>query len=265
MKRYFTFNKLKRTNTGLSKFLFVAYLLALNILYVFVRKKTNTKAILVLGMHRSGTSLLTGMLKTLGIELGSPLVGAGESNEKGHFELKDLLRINKGILLLNNSAWDSVKDFEQSYNQDSLQYLYKIAIKYYVLKHFADSDVFAFKDPRTSLLLPLYFEALNDLGIECKCIIVLRSTNDIARSLARRNGLPYSDCVELIDRYTNAIDKYVVGHPAMRIKFNEIVDHPDSACQRLLSFLPPRKPIDFSLVENVVNFVDPKLRHNIER
>ena len=50
--------------------------------------------ILILGMHRSGTSALTGVLSLLDVYLGSELMPASEDNKKGYFENKNLYRIN---------------------------------------------------------------------------------------------------------------------------------------------------------------------------
>ena len=64
--------------------------------------------ILILGMHRSGTSALTGMLSLLDFHLGSELMEESIANVKGYFESNSLCRINDKLLYQMDSTWDDV-------------------------------------------------------------------------------------------------------------------------------------------------------------
>ncbi|HLA78133.1 MAG TPA: sulfotransferase family protein, partial [Vicinamibacteria bacterium] len=63
-------------------------------------------AVVVLGMHRSGTSALTGLLGLLGVELGSNLHPANEFNQAGYFEHLDLLDVHERLFRALGSSWD---------------------------------------------------------------------------------------------------------------------------------------------------------------
>jgi hypothetical protein len=65
------------------------------------------KCVLVLGMHRSGTSALTGILNILGADLGLNMMKAAEDNERGFFENRSIYNINEKILESLGSSWDS--------------------------------------------------------------------------------------------------------------------------------------------------------------
>ena len=58
------------------------------------------RAIVVLGMHRSGTSSVTGLLERCGVWLGreSEMTGASSQNPKGFFERRDLRNICDALL-----------------------------------------------------------------------------------------------------------------------------------------------------------------------
>ncbi len=59
-------------------------------------------SIIVLGMHRSGTSALTGCLNILGVNLGERLerlMSAHEDNPKGYWENEKVISINEAIFL----------------------------------------------------------------------------------------------------------------------------------------------------------------------
>ncbi|MBE9481821.1 MAG: sulfotransferase family protein, partial [Bacteroidetes bacterium] len=65
------------------------------------------KCIFILGMHRSGTSAITGVLKILGVNLGSSLMPPLEDNPKGYFENLNVFKVNEEILGSINSSWDN--------------------------------------------------------------------------------------------------------------------------------------------------------------
>ena len=52
------------------------------------------KCIVVLGMHRSGTSVLMGVLSMLGVELGLNLMAPTEGNPRGYFENQSICELN---------------------------------------------------------------------------------------------------------------------------------------------------------------------------
>jgi hypothetical protein len=65
--------------------------------------------VVVLGMHRSGTSAITRSLVALGIELGKNTVGGDVKNQKGCFEDPEVVKINDIILEKLGSSWASLK------------------------------------------------------------------------------------------------------------------------------------------------------------
>jgi hypothetical protein len=64
------------------------------------------RALVVLGMSRSGTSLVTHILHTLGARLPADLIGATHGNPLGHWEPRALVAINDAILLKLKRRWD---------------------------------------------------------------------------------------------------------------------------------------------------------------
>ena len=57
------------------------------------------RSLVILGMHRSGTSALAGLVQLLGVNLGEDLLPAmPEVNEKGFFEHQEILDIHEGLL-----------------------------------------------------------------------------------------------------------------------------------------------------------------------
>ena len=61
--------------------------------------------ILILGMHRSGTSALSGTLSILDVYLGSKLIPALEQNAKGFFENTQLNTLNNNLQQISD-CWE---------------------------------------------------------------------------------------------------------------------------------------------------------------
>src|SRR5688572_29093711 len=67
---------------------------------------TNKRLIITLGMHRSGTSVVTRGLQVLGVSLGDNLMAPFEgNNDKGFWEDNDINKLNIEMLNTLGSDW----------------------------------------------------------------------------------------------------------------------------------------------------------------
>src|SRR5919106_6018808 len=82
-------------------------------------RPTLTRGICVLGMHRSGTSLVAGVLRLLGVDLGSDeeFLPPDSNNQSGYFELADLVEINDEILAHYGGTWDELPELPLGWEQ----------------------------------------------------------------------------------------------------------------------------------------------------
>ena len=112
----------------------------------------------ILGMHRSGTSALGGMLNIMGLEFGSDLMVANERNPKGYFENNFVYQLNKKILSQNNTVWYDLhfqaSDIDKNDFDDFVQEAEQI-----MSNEFKYSENFVIKDPRISILFPIWEQA----------------------------------------------------------------------------------------------------------
>ena len=113
------------------------------------------KILIVTGMHRSGTSVITQWLKKCGLHVGDNLMGAGTGNDDGHYEDLDFLRAHEAILkahrLSDKGYTDPVKqlkDEEKDRLRDIVSYKNNFNLQW------------GWKDPRTCLFLDLYHELI---------------------------------------------------------------------------------------------------------
>ena len=65
--------------------------------------------LLILGMHRSGTSVLAGTCGLLGADMGGEMMAAGQDNVMGFWEHDEIVRIHDQLLDRLGFAWDDVR------------------------------------------------------------------------------------------------------------------------------------------------------------
>ncbi|MGI9019800.1 MAG: hypothetical protein ACR2G3_03730 [Solirubrobacterales bacterium] len=133
---------------------------------------TNRKLLLVLGMHRSGTSAVTGMLADLGVDLGPARVKQNAFNLRGNREILRLRRLNERILERAGGSWCEPPDAVEITEDDRAE-------RDAVLTEFT-GEVIAVKEPRTLLAMELW------RGLEPSRIGVIRNPVAVRESLGRR-------------------------------------------------------------------------------
>lgn len=208
--------------------------------------------ILVLGMHRSGTSALTGLLNILNINLGSKLIGQAVENQKGFFENEHFLNFNKKLLRVNSSKWDNVSKSLYISTKE------KKELKLLIETEFLNFKILAIKDPRLSILYPFYIEIARELNYEIHCIIVVRNVKEIVESLKHRNKFTEEKCYKLISEYYYSLLN--APEHSITIKFDDIIDAPLQVCEKLISKFSLNASIETVEID-INNFIDKNLKH----
>jgi hypothetical protein len=146
------------------------------------------RVLLPLGMHRSGTSLLTYLLHTLGATLPDEVVGPACGNPLGHWEPRNLVTINDEALRAIDRSWDDPRPIDSAWfrSRDAYRFIERIIVQ--IGRDFGCAPLILLKDPRICRILPLYLTALDILDIEPLVILQLRPFHEVARSLADRDG-----------------------------------------------------------------------------
>ena len=125
-----------------------------------------TKLIVVLGMHRSGTSILARSLQTLGVELGDYLIpGSKDINIKGYWEDVDINTLNNEMLAAINSSWHQLTSISHLDIDTLRNNGYDNRATELLLKKVGNVSAWGFKDPRVAKLLPFWEEVLYTLSI----------------------------------------------------------------------------------------------------
>ena len=145
-------------------------------------------AILVLGMHRSGTSALTWLLGRLGAALPGDAIEASGDNARGYWESQALVTADDQLLRVVRSSWFDPRTLDFSrLSADGLRSR-KNRIREAIESAWGDAPLLAIKDPRQCRCVPVIADVLGEMGIEPRALLMLRNPAEIARSLASRDG-----------------------------------------------------------------------------
>lgn len=145
------------------------------------------KLIVVIGMHRSGTSAITRGLQIMGVQLGDRLMPAvvGD-NDKGYWEDIDINSLNTEILKSINKTWDSLALI--THNEIKLIYqkgYFDRAVNL-LNKKIGDYANLGLKDPIITILLPFWKNVFEYLNLDVKYILAIRHPFSVAKSLEKR-------------------------------------------------------------------------------
>lgn len=146
------------------------------------------QAIVILGMHRSGTSALGGALNLLGVSAPKTLMPATDANPKGHWESAAIMTALEVLLQAAGSAWDDVRSLDLERMEKTQLSAQRKNIKTVIEDEYADSPFFFIKDPRLCRFFPFFRGILEEMDIRPVVLIPIRNPLEVARSLARRDG-----------------------------------------------------------------------------
>ena len=213
--------------------------------------------IIVLGMHRSGTSLVTRLINMMGAYFG-PETSVGEitaDNPKGFWERPEVFKLNEAILAANGCSWHDLIRWNSEVTPAIPPPIMKT-----MQKIILGMDAFrpwVLKDPRLCLLLPVWRPCL-EVHIT---VIVHRNPMEIALSLQKRDGFALDKGLVLWERYTQGIIAHSRELPKIFVQHNQLLEHPVEACQSLykqLTGLGVRR-LALPSEREITAFIDPKL------
>ena len=134
--------------------------------------------VIVLGMHRSGTSLLTGSLEAAGLHLGK-VNHAAPFNRKGNKENEPIRDFHDELLAKNGASWDRPPKGQVRWDRSDEERARSLIEPY-----LRSARPWGFKDPRTIWMVEGWLQLLPSARI----IGIFRHPSLVARSLAARTG-----------------------------------------------------------------------------
>jgi len=194
--------------------------------------------VLVIGMHRSGTSAVTGALGQLGLAVpASQDLVTGRPDNPVHFESRALTDVDDAVLRAAGGSWSAPPVLAPGWERSPAVLGAMEGAGRAAWRAFPDAGPVVWKDPRMCLLLPLWRAVLpGPLTI----VFVWRSPLAVARSLGSRQGFTVSHGLALWERYNRAALAALAGHEVFVVRYEEMLDDPITTLAALAGWLDLR-------------------------
>jgi hypothetical protein len=226
------------------------------------------RLVLVVGIGRSGSSLLTGILGKLGFRVPQPEVKADDTNPRGfgeprwvvdfHVQLMRRLRVSR--FDSRPAAWKSTTEVasdEKVFGE----------LRSWLAVQFVGTDNVVVKDPRIDWFLPLWLRCADDLGIQTSFASMLRHPSEMVRSSRESYGTWQSDASRAASwlNMTLHSERATRGARRVFIRYDDLLEDWSREISRAGALLdvPWLAGLDPSQHPEVDAFVDPDLRRSV--
>ena len=226
---------------------------------------TSSRGVVVLGMHRAGTSLVTRGIKSLGIYMGDDFVDPQFDNPRGYWEDRNVVDLNKRVLSVFGLKWESPDLLTGAQWQEPELEAMRLEAIEHVRANFSSHPLWGFKDPRTIRLLPFWWPVLESVGVQDSYVVVIRNPLSVAESLIVRQpdvfdpALAHALWLAHMVPYLSMIEK----KPFVVTDYDLLMDDPRGQLLRIGRALeiPATVGISLEIDDFVANFLDPRMRH----
>jgi hypothetical protein len=229
------------------------------------RTVSNSRAVLVAGMHRSGTSAVTRGLQALSVYLGRDFLDAQPENPTGYWEDKGIVAIDERVLAALGLTWDSVSLIEPSAFESRPLHRLQCEAARYVTRAFAAHPLWGFKDPRAIRVLPFWRRVLAARNVRDAYVVAIRNPRSVAESLYRRQGMEAETAYRLWIVNVVPFLGEIASRPFVVTDYDLLMQQPRRQLERIATALElpfphggEPDPID----EFAAHFLDAALRHS---
>jgi hypothetical protein len=215
--------------------------------------------VLVLGMHRSGTSAVTRAINLLGVPLcrTDDLFGGDGNNVSGYWESRTLMHFNDELLGALKASWRCPPtEVRMAAGHERRE-----ASEAGRLLHWSHpTPQWAWKDPRNCSLLPFWRRALD---VPLVAVTVLRHPDEVATSLAsQREQFARDEALALWERNMRLVLRDAAGMPMLVTRYDDLVGDPRTWAEAMGGFLVHHGFSVDSRAERLAEFLDRSLRHH---
>jgi GT2 family glycosyltransferase len=221
------------------------------------------QVVLVLGMHRSGTSALARVLNLLGVELGSDLLPAAADNEMGFWEHRQVQFIHDRIYEDLERDWTNVSRLPPNWWIRPEIHARREQLKQVLQRDFGRQNLWGIKDPRLCAMLPLWRPLLEEIHCQPKCVLIFRNPLEVVKSLEKRDKISAARTYLLWLRSVIEAEQQSRHLPRALTTFERILADWKTEVARLGKSLRIDWPTSVDQISKAVGeFIQPSSRHH---
>lgn len=192
-----------------------------------------SRAVLVLGMHRSGTSAVARALAALGVDLGNDFLDAQPENPTGYWEDKGVVDINERLLKLLGLTWDATEAIDPAaFAARPVRALQRFAVRY-CRRTFMPHHLWGFKDPRTVRLLPFWESVLTECRAQPAYVVAIRNPRSVAASLYARMEMAPDEAYRLWAAHMVPFLAGIFDRPMVTVDYDRLMREPQAQLERI--------------------------------
>jgi hypothetical protein len=186
------------------------------------------KPIVILGMHRSGTSATTRALGLLGASMG-PLEDMGK-----FWENQPMRRVNEALLEAFGGGWECPPPMPDGWVESPEARAVLPLARDTLEAEYGGAKVMVWKDPRTCITLPFWRQLFDE---EPVVVFIHRHPVEVAGSLLTRNGLSRGHAFAVWERFNADALASSVGSPTVTLRYVPLVEDPITSMNELVASL----------------------------
>lgn len=218
-------------------------------------------AVLVVGMHRSGTSATTRVLNLLGYTLPAALLGSANDNPRGHWESAAVMHFNDKLLAAAGSSWHDWIPHDAGLADDS----FVARGRSLMCKEFGGATRMILKDPRLCRVMPTWLNILSLEAIEPKIVLPIRHPLAVAQSLAHRNGFDEMSGMLLWLRHVLDAENATRGQSRAFLNYEDLLCDWRSVVSRVGDWTGLEWPeMSDPVARKIDEFLTVDLKHHVE-
>jgi len=227
------------------------------------QKAQQRTCILVLGMHRSGTSAITGVLEHLGVDTPSTPMGAHPTNPKGFFESQKMYQLHEKLLASAGTSWSDWQRFSPGWFDSPAAGEFQDMALEALAQEFGTSRLFVLKDPRICRLMPFWTTVLAAADIRPAVLHTHRNPLEVAASLQERDRLEPGYTHLLWLRHVLDGEHDSRGLPRCFTSFSQFLEEWPRIIERAQKQLQLHWPrFSERVADDIEDFLSPDLKHH---
>jgi hypothetical protein len=220
------------------------------------------QALLVVGMHRSGTSALAGTFASLGAQQPASVMPGTEDNPRGYFESVDIMEFDQRVLASAGRAWDDWRPWPAEWIVGPEAARFREELGNLLRREYGGALLPLIKDPRMCRFLPLWTEVLAAQGYAPVVLLCLRNPFEVAQSLNRRDGMPQEQALLLWLQHVLDAERDTRLLPRRAVDYERLLDDPVAEAKETGGRLgiPWPRPLE-DAAPDITAFLSRELRH----
>lgn len=226
-------------------------------------EKSSRRALLVLGMHRSGTSAVTRVLNLAGAALGTHLMPPAADNPTGFWEHADVVATHETLLHALDRDWDDPRPLPHGWLYSDAAARARERLQAIVISEFSESPLWVIKDPRLCLMVPLWLDVLRRQNVNASFIFVSRDPAETAASLRMRDDQATGAAELLWMRYLLDAERDTRGQQRCLVTYEELLRDWRGCLARIAENLQVAWTCLDEQSAAIDAFLDPGHRHHV--